>query len=71
VFVVESLRKESSEGTFAYANWKKWDIEYRIRPLHSGKNFAGKASNHEGQFCSPITATTYQNYSRSREKIVP
>ncbi|HCX26009.1 MAG: hypothetical protein UX08_C0004G0011 [Candidatus Collierbacteria bacterium GW2011_GWB1_45_35] len=54
VFVIERLRKESTEGELTYGNWKKGDIEYRIGYYIVGR--IGKASGRWvwGQFCPLI-----------------
>lgn len=54
VFILERLRKESTEGNLAYANWKKGDIEYRIGYFIKGQ--IGKAKDRWiwGQYCPLI-----------------
>lgn len=54
VFILERLRKESTEGSLAYSNWKKGDIEYRIGYFIKGQ--IGKAKDRWiwGQYCPLI-----------------
>ena len=54
VFVLERLRKESTEGNLSYSNWKKGDIEYRIGYFIKGQ--IGKAKDRWiwGQYCPLI-----------------
>ena len=55
VFVIERLRKESTEGELAYQNsWNKGDIEYRIGYFIVGKIDRTKGKWIWGQFCPLI-----------------
>ncbi len=56
VFIVERLRKESTEGTLAYGNWHKGDIEYRIGYYIVGRIGKAKGRWVWGQFCPMIPA---------------
>lgn len=54
VFVIERLRKESTEGSLVYSNWKKGDIEYRIGYYIKGQIGRAKDRWVWGQFCPLI-----------------
>lgn len=56
VFVMERLRKESTDGALAYDNWKKGDIEYRIGYYIIGRIGRAKGKWVWGQFCPMIPA---------------
>ncbi len=56
VFVIERLRKESTEGTLAYSNWRKGDIEYRIGYYIVGRIGKARGNWIWGQFCPMIPA---------------
>lgn len=57
VFVIERLRKESTEGSLAYNNWKKGDIEYRIGYYIIGRIGRARGKWVWGQFCPLIPAS--------------
>ncbi len=54
VFIIERLRKESTEGKLAYDNWKKGDLEYRIGYYIVGRIGKAKGKWVWGQFCPLI-----------------
>ena len=54
VFVIERLRKESTEGSLAYSNWRKGDIEYRIGYFIKGQIGRTKDRWIWGQYCPLI-----------------
>lgn len=56
VFIMERLRKESTEGALAYKNWKKGDIEYRIGYYIIGRIGRARGKWVWGQFCPMIPA---------------
>ena len=56
VFVIERLRKESTDGALAYGNWKKGDIEYRIGYYIIGRIGRAKGKWVWGQFSPMIPA---------------
>jgi len=61
VFVVERLRKESTDGTLTYSNWKKGDIEYRIGYYIIGRIGKAKGKWVWGQFCPLIPKQDLSN----------
>ena len=56
VFIIERFRKETTEGTLAYRNWKKGDIEYRIGYYIVGQIGRARGRWVWGQFCPIIPA---------------
>ena len=61
VFVIERLRKESTEGSLAYPNWKKGDIEYGIGYYIKGQIGRAKDKWVWGQFCPLIPQEDLNN----------
>jgi hypothetical protein len=68
VFVIERLRKESTEGKLAYGNWKKGDIEYRIGYYIVGKIGKAKGKWVWGQFCPLIPANDLKRLLEKAKK---
>jgi len=68
VFVIERLRKESTEGILAYSNWKKGDIEYRIGYYIIGRIGRAHGKWIWGQFCPMIPAKDLVALLKQAEK---
>jgi len=73
VFVIERLRKESTEGELVHkSSWNKGDIEYRIGYYIIGKIGNAKGRWVWGQFCPLIPANdlTVLLEKAKKEKVI-
>lgn len=72
VFIIERLRKDQKQGSIAYKNWKKGDIEYRIGYYIVGQIGRAKDRWIWGQFCPLIPQNDFNGLidKAKKEKVI-